>query len=41
MADKWEKSASIQNSELVQAACPVEEVSLSYTVSDKQNLMHT
>ncbi|XP_030266692.1 disks large homolog 1-like [Sparus aurata] len=25
MADKWEKSASIQNSELAQSACPVEE----------------
>ena len=41
MADKWEKSASIQNSELAQSACQVEEVSLSYTVSDNQNLIHT
>uniref|UniRef100_A0A3B4VFT3 Uncharacterized protein n=1 Tax=Seriola dumerili TaxID=41447 RepID=A0A3B4VFT3_SERDU len=28
MADKWEKSVSIQNSELTHVACLVEEVSL-------------
>lgn len=27
MADKWEKSVSVQNSELTHSACPVEEVS--------------
>lgn len=33
MAEKWEKSVSIQNSELAHSACPVDEVSLWCGVS--------
>uniref|UniRef100_A0A3Q1H3C1 Uncharacterized protein n=1 Tax=Acanthochromis polyacanthus TaxID=80966 RepID=A0A3Q1H3C1_9TELE len=36
MADKWEKSVSVQNS-----ACPVEEVSLRHSESAKQNFTCT
>ena len=30
MADKWEKSVSVQNSDVAHSACPVEEVSLMW-----------